>query len=304
MDKPLVLVIFNVFVIAMLVLDLKVFHRREHEVSVKEAAYWSVFWIILSLLFCFGLFMWDAHTDALEYLTGYLIEKARSVDNLFVFIMIFAYFGIPSSQQHKILFWGIVGALIMRGAFILAGAALVASFHWILYVFGIVLLISGVKMFANEEVEVDPSKNIVNRYVKKIFPLRDDYEGVKFFIRRDRKFYITPMLLVLITIETSDIIFAFDSIPAIFAVTEDPFIIYTSNIFAILGLRALYFLLAAFMKKFEYLKTGLAIVLVFIALKMLLMDIVKIPITVSLAAVVLILAVAVTASIFKQRRKE
>lgn len=303
MDRTLVLIIFNLFVVGMLALDLRVFHRKAHTVTMREAAVWSFFWVAISLLFCLILFMWDKHTTALEFLTGYLIEKALSVDNLFVFIVIFAYFKVPSHLQHRVLFFGILGALFMRAAFIILGAVLITMFHWVMYFFGLILLFSGWKMLRGSEVEVDPGKNIVIRFFRKFFSVTADYEGQNFIAHRDKRLFITPLFLVLITIETSDIVFAVDSIPAIFAITQDPFIVYTSNIFAILGLRALYFILAGFMKKFEYLKIGLSIVLIYVAIKMLLVDVYKIPILISLLGVIVILTVSVLASIRKQRRK-
>jgi tellurite resistance protein TerC len=302
MDRTVVLIIFNLFVLGMLVLDLRVFQRKAHTVTMREALIWSIFWVAISLLFCLILFLWDKHTTGLEFLTGYLIEKALSVDNLFVFIIIFAYFKVPSHLQHRVLFFGIIGALVMRAVFIVVGAVLISTFHWVMYIFGLILLFTGGKMLFGSDTDVDPGKNIVIRFCRKFFPITQDYEGQKFIVRHDKRYLITPLFLVLITIETSDIVFAVDSIPAIFAITQDPFIVYTSNIFAILGLRALYFLLATFMTKFEYLKTGLSIVLIYVAIKMLLVDVIKIPILISLAVIVLILTVSVVASIRKQKR--
>jgi tellurite resistance protein TerC len=303
MDWTILLIIFNIFVLGMLALDLGIFHRKAHAVTMREALMWSIFWVVISLLFCFVLFIWESHTTALEFLTGYLIEKALSVDNLFVFIVIFAYFAVPTHLQHRVLFFGILGALILRAAFIIIGAALISMFHWILYLFGIVLLFTGGRMLFGSDEEVDPGKNIVIRFCRKFFPITSGYEGQKFIVHRDKRHFITPLFLVLITIETSDIVFAVDSIPAIFAITTDWRIVYTSNIFAILGLRALYFLLAGFMKKFEYLKTGLAIILIYVSIKMLLIDLVKIPILISLSVIVLILTVSVVASIKKRKKK-
>ncbi len=304
MDRTLTLIIFNLFVIGMLALDLRVFHRKAHAVTMREALVWSIFWVAISLLFCFMLFIWDKHTTALEFLTGYLIEKALSVDNLFVFIVIFSFFKVLPHLQHRVLFFGILGALFMRAAFIIAGAILISMFHWVMYIFGLILLFTGWKMLFGADVEVDPGKNIIIKFFRKFFPVTADYEGQRFIVRRDKSYFITPLFLVLITIETSDIVFAVDSIPAIFAITQDPFIVYTSNIFAILGLRALYFLLAGFIKKFEYLKIGLSLVLLYVAIKMLLVDVVRIPIAVSLAGVLLILTVSVVASIRKKGRNK
>jgi tellurite resistance protein TerC len=304
MDWTFTLIVFHVFILGMLALDLGVFHRKAHAVTMREALVWSIFWVAISLLFCLVLFIWDNHTAALEFLTGYLIEKALSVDNLFVFIVIFSYFGVPPHLQHRVLFFGILGALVMRAAFILLGAFLISMFHWMLYLFGFILLFTGGKMLFGSDVDVDPGKNIVIRFCRKFFPVTPDYEGQRFIVHHDKRHLITPLFLVLITIETSDIVFAVDSIPAIFAITTDTRIVYTSNIFAILGLRALYFLLAGFMKKFEYLKVGLSIVLIYVAIKMLIVDIVKIPILISLCGIILILTVSVLASIRKQRRKK
>ncbi|MGD0337542.1 MAG: TerC family protein [Bacteroidota bacterium] len=304
MDWTLTLIIFHLFILGMLALDLQVFHRKAHAVTMREALVWSIFWVAISLLFCFVLFIWDSHTAALEFLTGYLIEKALSVDNLFVFIVIFSYFGVPSHLQHRVLFFGILGALVMRAAFILIGALLISIFHWVLYLFGIILLFTGGKMLFGSDMDIDPGKNVVIRFCRKFFPVTADYEGQRFIVRRDKGYFITPLFLVLITIETSDIVFAVDSIPAIFAITQDTRIVYTSNIFAILGLRALYFLLAGFIKKFEYLKIGLSIVLLYVAIKMLLVDVVRIPIIVSLGGVLLILTVSVIASLRKKGRNK
>ncbi len=304
MSHTTVLIFFNIFVLGMLALDLGVFNRKAHAITIKEAAIWSGVWVALSLLFCSALFIWESHTDGLEFLTGYLIEKALSVDNIFVFIMIFAYFGVPAKYHHKVLFWGILGALILRATFIVIGTALLSEFHWVMYVFGVILLYTGIKMFRSDTVEVHPEKNIVLKYCRKVFPVTENYVEGRFFARINRKLYLTPMFLVLIVIETTDIVFAFDSIPAIFAITQDPFIVYTSNICAILGLRALYFLLAGLMRRFEYLQTGVAVVLVYIAIKMLIMDIYKIPIAISLAGVILILGVSIIASIRKQKKEK
>ncbi len=286
----------------MLALDLGVFNRKAHTITIKEAAIWSVVWIILSLLFCTGLFIWASHAKALEFLTGYLVEKALSVDNIFVFIMIFAYFGVPSKYHHKVLFWGILGALFLRATFIVVGTMLLAAFHWVMYLFGIVLLFTAIKMFKSEAIEVHPEKNIVLKYFKKVFPVTPTFIEGDFFSFKEKEMFLTPMFLVLITIETSDIVFAFDSIPAIFAITQDPFIVYTSNICAILGLRALYFLLAGMMRRFEYLQIGVAVVLICIAIKMLIMDLYKVPIVISLLGVVIILSVSIVASIWKEKK--
>lgn len=303
-NETLLFFLFTIFILAMLALDLGVFHRRAHAVSIKEAAVWSAVWVGLSLIFNAGLFVFAGTTTALEFLAGYLIEKALSVDNVFVFILIFSYFGVPAKYQHRVLFWGIVGALIMRGIFIAAGVALIARFEWILYIFGAILVVSGYKMMVQKETEVHPDRNIFIKLARSLFPVTTDYDTPRFLVRRDRKLHLTPLMLVLITIETTDVIFAVDSIPAVFAVTRDPFIIYSSNVFAILGLRALYFLLAGVMTTFYYLKHGLSLILVFVGMKMLVADVAHVPITVSLLVIAVILTVSVSASLIRSRREE
>ena len=297
-------VVFNVFVLGMLALDLLVFHRKAHAVSLHEALFWSVVWIALGLLFNLGIYSLWGPEKALEFLAGYLIEKSLSVDNIFVFIMIFSYFGIPAIYQHRILFWGILGALIMRAFFIASGAALLSAFHWIIYVFGGFLIITGIKMFRAGEEKIEPEKNPAVRLLRRWMPITVEFHGQSFFVRIDQRLWATPLFVVLLVIETTDVIFAVDSIPAIFAITLDPFIVYTSNIFAILGLRALYFLLAGIMDMFRYLKLGLSFVLCFVGLKMMLVDFYKIPIGVSLGVVAGILAVSILASIVVPRKSE
>ncbi|MFN0157222.1 MAG: TerC family protein [Bacteroidota bacterium] len=301
-NETLIFVLFNFFIIAMLALDLGIFHKKAHGVGMKEAVIWSIVWVAMSLTFCAGLFIVAGPTTGFEFLTGYLIEKALSVDNIFVFILIFSYFGVPQKFQHKILFWGVLGALIMRSIFILTGAALISRFEWILYVFGAILIISGWKMMMQGEAEVHPEKNIFIRLARKFFPVFSGWETSKFFVRRDGKLYITNMFLVLITIETTDVVFAVDSIPAIFAVTRDPFIVYSSNVFAILGLRALYFVLAGVMNSFYYLKTGLSLILVFVGIKMIIAEFYHLPIILSLLTICAILTVSVVASIIRNKR--
>lgn len=302
---------FNLFVLAMLALDLGVFHRKTHVISAKEALGWSLAWITLSLLFNTGIyFFWDnlvpnsTYTNseaALAFLTGYLIEKSLSVDNIFVFILIFSYFRVPAAYQHRVLFWGILGALVMRGILIIVGAALLKEFHWLIYVFGGFLIFTGIRMALSQHEQLEPEQNPVLRFFRKIMPVTEKYEGAKFFIRRAGILMATPLFLVLLVVESTDLVFAIDSIPAIFAVTEDPFIVYTSNVFAILGLRALYFLLADVMEKFQYLKLGLSFVLAFIGVKMILSDVYPIPIVVSLIVVASILAISVLVSLWKAR---
>jgi len=295
---------FTAFVLAMLALDLGVFHRKAHEVRFREALTWSIVWVSLALAFNVLIWKWFGPTRGLEFLTGYLIEKALSVDNIFVFLVIFSYFSVPSAYQHRVLFWGILGALIMRAIFIAAGAALITRFHWIIYVFGALLLLTGVKLFVQRNEHMQPEKNPVLRLFRRFVPTVPEYNGQRFTVMKAGRRYATPLLAVLVLVEATDLVFAVDSIPAVFAVTKDPFIVYTSNIFAILGLRAMFFLLAGVMDRFRYLKPGLAAVLVFVGAKMMLTDLYKIPITVSLAVVAGILAVAVVASLVVTSRDE
>lgn len=295
---------FNAFVLAMLALDLGVFHRKSHEVGVREALTWSAVWVTLALVFNAGLYFFRGPTPALEFFTGYLIEKSLSVDNIFVFALLFSYFAVPKLYQHRVLFWGVLGALVLRAFFIVAGAALLAKFHWILYVFGGFLILTGAKMALFSDKEMDPAENPVLKLIKRLIPVTPEYHGKSFFVRQGGKLWATPLFLVLVLVETTDVIFAVDSIPAIFAVTRDPFIVYTSNVFAILGLRSLYFLLAGVMGKFRYLKLGLAAVLVFVGIKMTAVDFVKIPGLVSLGVIALCLTVAVVASLRAAARDE
>ncbi|QQR73972.1 MAG: TerC family protein [Holophagales bacterium] len=295
---------FNVFVLGMLALDLGVFHRKAHVVSFKEAGVWSAVWIALALVFNAGIWYVFGPQKGMEFLTGYLIEKSLSVDNIFIFALIFGYFAVPQEYQHRVLFWGILGALVMRAAFIAAGAALIASFHWVIYVFGGFLILTGIKMAFTPDKGLEPEKNPVVRLVRRLLPVTRDYRGQRFVVRENGALAVTPLFLVLALVETTDLIFAVDSIPAIFAVTTDPFIVYTSNVFAILGLRSLYFLLAGVMAKFEYLKLGLAAILVFVGTKMAIVDLFKIPSPVSLGVVAGILALAIAASLLRARRRE
>jgi len=298
---------FNVFVLAMLFLDLGVFHRKSHEVKFKEAITWSIVWISIALLFNLGLWLgWVGDYEAavrgqtaLEFLTGYLIEKSLSVDNIFVFVMIFTYFAVPAAYQHKVLFYGILGALVFRALFIFGGLWLIEKFSWTIYIFGGFLILTGVKMIIAKGKEAHPERNPVVRLVRRFMPMTERYEGDRFTARREGELFATPLLLVLVLVETTDIIFAVDSIPAIIAITKDPFIVYTSNVFAILGLRALYFALAGFMNMFQYLTYGLAVLLMFIGCKMLAAAGLgfHIPIPISLGAIALILGVAVVASL-------
>jgi tellurite resistance protein TerC len=289
--------IFNLFVIAMLALDLGVFHRKEHEVRIREALLWSVFWIALSLLFNLGIYFWQGPRPALEFLTRYLLEKSLSVDNIFVFLMIFTYFRVPYLHQHKVLFWGILGALIMRALFILVGITLIQKFHWVIYIMGGFLVITGIKMATQKDADIHPERNPVLRLVRRFVRVTENYEGGRFFVRRGGQLLATPLFIVVLVVETTDVIFAVDSIPAILAITLDPFIVYTSNVFAILGLRALYFALAGVMQLFHYLPYGLSFILVFVGIKMLLVDIYKVPVGIALGTVAGVLVISVLASI-------
>lgn len=300
MSHELVLWIgFNLFILLMLALDLGIFQRKPHKIKVKEALIWSTVWIILALIFNVFIYFEMGEQKALEYFTGYLIERSLSVDNIFVFILLFSYFKVPGIYQHKILFWGVLGALLLRASLIAVGSVLVAKFSWILYLFGAFLLFTGFKMAFQAESEIDPERNFVIRWFKKFFPVTHEYHEGKFIVTIDKKKFATPMLLVLVAVEFADLVFAFDSIPAIFAVTTDPFIIYTSNIFAILGLRTLYFALAGIMHKFHYLKIGLSLILIFIGFKMLIVDLYKIPIMFSLGIIAMILITSVVYSLFR-----
>ena len=290
-------IVFGVVVGGMLVLDLGVFHRKAHVVSLREALAWSVAWIALALIFNVGIYYVSGEEKALEFLTGYLIEKSLSVDNVFVFLMIFSYFVVPTPYHHRVLFWGILGALIMRAIFIALGVTLLNAFHWMIYLFGAFLVLTGIKMLLLGERRIEPERNPVLRLFRRIVPVTPTYEGQRFLVRQGGLVAATPLALVLIVVETTDVIFALDSIPAILAITRDPFIVYTSNVFAILGLRALYFLLAGFMEIFRYLKVGLSFVLMFVGIKMMVADMYKVPIGASLAIVAGILAASVIASL-------
>ena len=293
---------FTVFVLAMLALDLGVFHRKSHTVSMREALTWSGVWITLALLFNAGIWYWRGSDQGLTFLTGYVVELSLSVDNLFVFLLIFGYFKVPAQYQHKVLFWGILGALVMRAVFIGAGIALIQKFHWIIYVFGAILVISGLKMAFEKDKEVHPEKNPVLRLFRRFMPVTGEYHGSSFFIKREKLWVATPLFIVLLMLETTDLVFAVDSVPAVLAITTDPFIVYTSNVFAILGLRSMFFALAGVMKLFHYLHYGLAAVLVFVGGKMLLAGFYKIPTLASLLVIVGLLAVAVVASLLHARR--
>ena len=297
-------VAFNVFVLAMLAVDLGIVHRRAHEVTLKEALLWSGIWIALSLLFALGVYFWDGTQPALEFLTGYLIEKSLSVDNIFVFVLIFSYFKVPGRYQHKVLFWGILGALVMRAIFIFAGIALLQRLHWIIYIFGALLILTGIKMAMEKDKEIHPDKNPVLKLFRRLVPVTEDYRADHFFVKQGGQYVATPLFIVLLVVETTDVIFAVDSIPAILGITMDPFIVYTSNVFAILGLRALYFALAGVMRLFHYLHYGLSAILVFVGAKMLLADVYKLPVGVALGVIAGILLIAVLVSVIRPRQRD
>src|SRR5215475_10821984 len=297
-------VAFNVFVLAMLAVDLGVVHRRAHEVTLKEALLWSGIWIALALLFALGVYVWDGPQPALEFLTGYLIEKSLSVDNIYVFVLIFSYFKVPARYQHKVLFWGILGALVMRAIFIFAGIALLQRLHWILYIFGALLILTGIKMVTEKEKEIHPDKHPVLKLFRRLVPVTADYHADHFFVKQAGHYVATPLFIVLLVVETTDVIFAVDSIPAILGITRDPFIVYTSNVFAILGLRALYFALAGVMRLFHYLHYGLSAILIFVGAKMLLADVYKLPVGVALGVIAGLLLIAVIASILRPQQRD
>ena len=303
MSERALFIAFNVGVLAVLAIDLGVFNRKAHAPSVREAAAWSSVWISLSLAFAGVVYLQMGSQAALEFVTGYLIEYSLSIDNIFVILLIFSYFRIPDKYQHRVLFWGILGALVMRGGMIAAGAFLIARFHWIIYVFGAFLVFTGIRMAMHDEGDIEPEANPILKLVRRMLPVTHDYRGQKFFVKEPpmpgmpATLMATPLFVVLVLVETTDLIFAVDSIPAIFAVTRDPFLVYTSNVCAILGLRSLYFLLAGFIHKFHYLKLGLAVVLTFVGVKMLLGAVYHIPIQISLLVIAGVLVSAVVGSI-------
>ena len=303
MTQSALFIAFNVGVLAILAIDLGIFNKKAHAASVREAATWSAVWIALSLGFAGLVFYLYGKQSALEFVTGYLIEYSLSVDNIFVIVLIFSYFRIPDKYQHRVLFWGIIGALVMRGAMIAAGAFLIQQFHWIIYVFGAFLVFTGIRMATHDESDIEPEANPVLRLVRRVLPITHDYRGQEFFVKEPPTrgappaIMATPLFVVLVLVETTDLIFAVDSIPAIFAVTKDPFLVYTSNVCAILGLRSLYFLLAGVIHKFHLLKLGIAAVLTFVGVKMLLSSVYMIPIHVSLLVIIGVLGASVAASI-------
>jgi tellurite resistance protein TerC len=293
---------FHLFIFFMLALDLGVFHKHTHKVPVKEAILWSGIWILLAVIFNLFVFFEFGKIKALEFFTGYVIEYSLSVDNIFVFILIFSYFAVNSQYQHKILFWGILGALIMRGIFIFSGVALIARFHWIIYIFGGFLIYTGVKMLFTDEIEIEPDKNPVVIFCRKYLPVTEKMHDDKLFVRQNSKLFATPLFLVLLIIESSDLIFAVDSIPAVLAISQDRFIVFTSNIFAILGLRSLYFAVSGVMDYFRFLKIGLAFVLTFVGLKMCSTSFIDIPVLFSLLIIVVILTFSILASVVIKKK--
>ncbi len=294
---------FNLFVLAMLALDLGVFHRKAHVVSFREAMGWTVAWVTLAAIFNLGIWHFAGAEKALEFTTGYVIEYSLSVDNIFVFALLFSYFAVPAAYQHRVLFWGILGALVLRALMIVAGTVLITKFAWIIYVFGAFLILTGIKMIVKKEEEIHPERNPVVKWFKRLMPVTADYRGDKFFVRENGVRMATPLFVVLLLVEISDVIFAVDSIPAIFAVTKDPFIVYTSNVFAILGLRSLYFALAGVLDKFHYLKIGLGVVLTFVGVKMLLGHTPwKIDTLVSLGVIIAVLATSIVMSLVRPKK--
>ena len=293
---------FNAAVLIMLALDLGVFHRKAHAVGMREAAAWSAVWVSLALAFNAGIWYFAGRQPALEFLTGYLVEKSLAVDNIFVIALIFSYFAVPAAYQHRVLFWGILGALVMRGGFIAAGAYVLQQWHWVIYVFGGILLVTGIKMALRKDEAIDPEHNPVVRLARRWLPLTPRYDGQKFWTVENGRRVATPLFLVLLLVEFTDLVFAIDSIPAIFAITDDPFIVYTSNVMAILGLRSMYFLLAGVVHKFVYLKYGLSLVLVFVGAKMMLIDVIKVPTTVSLAVIASVIGGSIALSLLRPPR--
>ncbi len=295
---------FVIFIILMLLLDLVVFNRKTHEIKMKEALLTSLFWISLAIIFNLGVWKYLGQQKALEFLAAYLIEESLSIDNLFVFIMIFAYFQVNPKYQHKILFWGIIGAMVLRAIFIIAGVALITKFHWVIYIFGGFLIFTGIRMAMDKGAKIDPDTNPVIRLVKKIIPVTTDHRLGHFFVRIDAKLYATPLFIALVMIEFTDLVFAVDSIPAVLAISKDPFIVYTSNVFAILGLRSLYFALSSIITYFRFLKFGLSAILFFVGVKMCISAFYKMPIGVSLGVLVGILAISILASVLIKPKPE
>lgn len=297
-------VVFNIFIVAMLVIDLMVFNRKPHEISIKESLIWTGIWIALATVFGIGLYFYMSPEASIDYFTGYLIEKSLSVDNIFVFLLIFTYFGVEAKYQHRVLFWGIFGALVFRLIFIFAGVALLEQYHWVIYIFGAFLIFTGIKLGLEKDKEIHPNKNPVLKLVRRFIPITKHFHGQQFIINRNGRIFATPLFVVLIVIETTDVVFALDSIPAIMAITRDTFIIYSANAFAILGLRALYFALSGVMRLFHYLHYGLAFILVFIGVKMLIESFFQIPTLVSLGVIITTLTGSVLMSVLHPKETE
>jgi len=296
-------IVFASIVLVMLALDLGVFHRRAHIIRLREAVVWSVVWIALSLLFNLGVYLYIGPQAGLDFLTAYLVEKSLSIDNIFVFLLIFSYFSVPSQFQHRVLFWGIIAALFLRAFFIAAGLTLIQRFEWIVFVFGAFLVFTGIRMAVRKEGEIHPERNPILKLFRRLFAVSNEYEGARFFVKKDKHWIATPLLIVMLVVETSDLIFAVDSIPAVLAITVDPFIVYTSNVFAILGLRALYFALAGIMELFHYLHYGLSAILIFVGVKMLLSYVYDVPTALALGFIAATILISVVASILDPRKK-
>lgn len=296
-------VVFNIFIVSMLIIDLTIFNREPEEISIRKALGWTAVWVILAVIFGIGLYFYMDPESSLDFFTGYLIEKSLSVDNIFVFLLIFTYFGVDPKYQHRVLFWGIFGALVFRLIFILIGVALIEQFHWVIYIFGAFLIFTGIKLAFEKDKEINPHRNPVLKVVRRFVPVTKNFHGEKFFIKRNGKWIATPMFIVLVMIETTDIVFAFDSIPAIMAITRDTFIIYSANAFAILGLRALYFALSGVMRLFHYLHYGLALILVYVGTKMMLEDLVQIPTLVTLSVIILTISFSILLSIIYPKKE-
>ncbi|MFA5584540.1 MAG: TerC family protein [Bacteriovoracaceae bacterium] len=294
--------IFVIFILLVLALDLGVFHKKSHTVGFKESIIWSVVWIAMALIFAVVLFFWRGQEDMMLYLTGYVIEKSLSVDNLFVFLLIFSFFRIPGEYQHKILFYGILGALVMRAFFIWAGIAVLQKFNWVIYIFGALLIVSGIKMLLPEKGDANLEDTWVIKFTKKIFPTTHDFHGDRFFVKLDGKWWVTPLFITLIFVEFSDLVFAVDSIPAIIGITDDPFLVFTSNVFAILGLRSLYFALKGFADLFHYLKYGLSVILMFIGVKLLISGVFHMPVSITMAVIFGILFLSVVLSLLTRKK--
>lgn len=295
---------FNILVLALLALDLGIFHRKDHKITIKEGLLWSLIWIIVALIFNVFVYFWRGQQIGIQFFTGYLIERSLSIDNIFVFLLIFTYFAVPAQYQYKVLFWGILGALVMRGLFIALGAFLISTFHWVIYIFGAFLVFTGIRMGLAKDKHIEPEKNPVLKLVRKLLPVTKGYVGGHFFTRIKHRTFATPLFVVLVVVETTDVVFAVDSIPAIFAITLDPFVVYSSNVFAILGLRALYFAIAGLMDMFHYLKYGLSAILAFVGVKMLVSGFYHMPDLLALGVIAAMLGISIIFSLLKPQTRE